>query len=310
MGTTYSIVFNQSDNSNSINSLDLKLIKYEIDSVLVDLNDIFSTYIKKSEINSINNALKDANNEILLSSHFDKVFKKAIYYCDLSNGLYDITILPLIDLWGFNNYNNILPSKSNIDSTLKFVGYKKIISNDIPSIYSNERNIKIDLNSLAKGYGVDVLYEYLVKKVDVDFLIEIGGEIRTKTNIADIGDDWIIGIQNPLKKSLIKSINLNNLALATSGTYNNYFEEDGLEYSHIINPTTGYPIEHHILSVSVIAPDCIDADALATMLMVVDWKDGIDIINNIDKTECLIITKNKNSISLNYSDGFEDFIVE
>ena len=91
---------------------------------------------------------------------------------------------------------------------------------------------------------------------------------------------------------------------------NNYFEEDGLEYSHIINPKTGYPTEHHILSVSVIAPDCIDADALATMLMVVDWKDGIDIINNIDKTECLIITKNKNSISLNYSDGFEDFIVE
>ena len=110
---------------------------------------------------------------------------------------------------------------------------------------------------------------------------------------------------------MIEKVELNNYSLATSGTYNNFFEFDGIEYSHIINPKNGYPIKNNIVSTTVIAPYCIDADALATMLMVLDSNEGINIINNINDTECLIILKNSNNdLTTLYSDKFSDFIVD
>ena len=312
MGTTYSITIIDSTLNND-NDLLIEL-KSSIDSILVNINNHFSQYVKLSEINKINNST-----QIKLSSTFTDLYIKALKYCKLSNGRYDITVSPLIKLWGFSDYNyNAFPLSLDIQKVLEYVGYDKI-KKVLPKYKGGKltqleikKNIKteIDLNSIAKGYAVDVLYDYL-NKYNCDFtnyLIEIGGEVRSKNNK---DKKWLIGVQNPLENALIKTINLDNYSLATSGTYNNYFEKDGIEYSHIINPITGYPIKNNIVSVSVISEKCVDADALATMLMVMDWKDGMNIINNISNTECLIILKSKdNRLSLQYSKGFLDFTID
>jgi len=307
MGTTYSITINDSILSNDD---DLLInLKNSIDSVLINVNNYFSTYIDSSEINKVNRS-----ENIELSQTFTYVYKKAIEYSVLSNGMYDFTISPLTKLWGFADHDyHDFPSNADILNTVNNIGYKKIIniSNNTNNYnIQKKRDIKIDLNSIAKGYAVDIIYNFLDSfKLELsDYLIEIGGEIRTK-NKSD--NNWSIGIQHPLESSLISKVLLDNYSMATSGTYNNYFINDGTEYSHIINPKTGYPIKNNILSATVIAPVCIDADALATMLMILDWEEGIRIINNINNTECLLILKNDNNdLTIKYSDNFSNFIVD
>ncbi len=307
MGTTYSITVNDSIvNSN----YDLLFnLKSSIDSILIDVNNYFSTYVDSSEINKINRS-----QNIELSQVFTYVYKKALEYCLLSDGMYDFTISPLVELWGFSDYNYYdFPSNNDIFYTMNKIGYEKIIylsKNTKNYKIQKQRDIKIDLNSIAKGYAVDMIYEYLDSfELDLsEYLIEIGGEIRSKSKS---NNNWIIGIQHPLNNSLIKKVEIGNYSMATSGTYNNFFINNGIEYSHIINPKTGYPIKHNILSASVIAPSCIDADALATMLMVLNWEEGIEIINKIDNTECIIILKNDNeNLIIKYSDNFARFIVD
>ena len=310
MGTTYSIEIIDS----TLNDTDILFLEEIIDSILLDVNNLFSTYIDSSEINKVNNST-----QIKFSSTFTDLYNKAVKYCKLSHGRYDITVSPLIALWGFSDYNYTdFPSYSGIKETLVYVGYSKITEispkykagKPIQLEIKKDINTKIDLNSIAKGYAVDMIYDYLNNsKYDLkNYLIEIGGELRSKNNS---DKNWTIGIQNPQENSIIHKINLSNYSLATSGTYNNYFEKDGTKYSHIINPITGYPIEQNIVSATVIAPNCVDADALATLLMVIDWKEGITIINNLVNTECFIILKDRDNILLNrYSDGFLGFIVD
>ena len=298
MGTTYSVkIIDHIDNKNEI--------KKNIDLLLDNLNNQFSKYIKNSEISRINHS---ELLEIEASKTFLNVLNKALYYSDLSNGLYDVTVSPLVDLWGFSNYDlSDFPTEQEINKIKKNIGYKNLhIENNF--VIKNNENVSIDLNSIAKGYAIDIIYDYLLNEGFVNYLIEIGGEVRTKS---DKTKDWIIGIQHPQKNTFLKKIKINNFSMATSGTYNNFFTKDGIEYSHIINPITGYPIKHKIIGATVISNKCIDADALATMLMVVDEKKGINIIDNIDDVECLLILKDEsNSISLEYSAEFKKFIVD
>ena len=310
MGTTYAITIIDS----TISKSDILFLEESIDSILIDVNNFFSTYIESSEISKVNNST-----QIKLSPTFTDLYSKAIKYCELSNGLYDITVSPLIYLWGFSDYNySAFPRESDIKQTLEYVGYDKITKlkskykpgKTIQLEIKKDINTKIDLNSIAKGYAVDMIYDYLnSSKYDfVNYLIEIGGELRSKNNL---NKNWIIGIQHPKENSIIHKVNLSNYSLATSGTYNNYFEKDGLKYSHIINPITGYPIKKNIVSATVIAPKCLDADALATLLMVMNWKDGLDLINNLTDTECLIILERPGNILEEiYSDGLSNFIVD
>jgi len=306
--------------------LNITKVKSQVDSILTNINNIFSTYIHTSEISRLN-----SSHFIKLSPEFSKVYRKAAEYYYLSNGIYDITISPLIELWGFNDYNPTkFPLDHDIKKTLEYVGFDKIdsgfqmdvlhkdleLSNlTVDSLkISKNKNIKIDLNSIAKGYAVDVLTDYLETYYwQFEFLIEIGGEVSSSDLNKDNSEleDWVVGIQHPYTNTLLTKVKLNNYSMATSGTYNNFFEKDGIEYSHIINPKSGYPIENNIVSTTVIARECIDADALATMLMLMDLKEGIEIINSIDNTECLIVKKNNNKdLTLHYSDSFLDFIID
>lgn len=296
MGTTYSITI-----SNFLHNRDD--FKIEIDKQLSIINQKFSTYQDDSEISKINRS----NAELIkLSKEFKYVLNRALYYCKLSNGNYDITVGPLVELWGFNSNDSLIPSNTKIKNTLNNIGYKKIGLSD-HFLVKKDKNIDIDLNSIAKGYGVDKIAEFLNNNGYTDYLIEIGGELRSSQ--INNTDDWVVGIQNPESNSIIKKIKLNNMSMATSGTYNNFFELDGVTYSHILNPKTGYPYKHRTISATVIAVNCIDADAYATLSMTMDPLDVIDLINQNNDVEVYIIEINNNDEIIEYmSNDFQTIV--
>jgi len=289
MGTTYTIkIFT--------NDIDEAALQSKIDKLLDSINQKMSTYQNDSEL-SILNKSEVVNNNLDISKELYNVIKKAIYYSELSNGNYDFTILPLVELWGFGStFDKNFPSNSDILIAQNKVNYNNIILSD-NKIIKNKIDTKIDLSSIAKGYAVDEVSLFLLKSGYYNYLVEIGGELRAhgKNN----NHNWRVGIYNPINNSK-NIINLNNMSIATSGTYNNYFVHDGIEYSHIINPKTGYPIKNEILSVTVITENCIEADALATMGMTIeDSHQAIQIIEN-EEANALIIRKNKNGEILKF----------
>jgi len=294
MGTTYSItIANSKEEEDSF--------KNEIDSLLSIINKNFSTYLDDSEISNINTQQLDL---ITLSDDFAYVLEKALYYCRLSDGSYDITIAPLVDLWGFGPSGSMdFPNKKYIQDALQNIGYQNIILKD--NILLNKNKLKIDLNSIAKGYGVDRIFEYILEKGYSDFLVEIGGEIRSSNTTKDA---WIIGIQNPEENSIIKKIKLNNKSMATSGTYNNFFEYKEKKYSHILNPKTGYPYMYNSVSATIITDKCIDADAYATLAMTMSPDKVIDLINKDTTTECYILEIQDDKIIEYKSNDFDTFI--
>ena len=300
MGTTYSITIL----GNVENETKLKM---NLEEILDSVNISFSTYIHNSEISKINNY---GTGLIKLSKDFSYVLKKALYYCDISNGKYDITISPLVKLWGFESFKDFKVPQSNlILEQLAHIGYKKIhLSNNF--LVKQNKKIQIDLNSIAKGFAVDKISEFLFNNGFKNHLVEIGGELKSSRS-GDSSKKWIIGIQNPQNSSVIKKINLLNMSMATSGTYNNFFEKDGVKYSHLINPMTGFPIDHHTVSATVISKECIDSDALATMLMTMMPSEGIDFINQLSEIEAMIIKLDENDNLTEYlSKGFEAFIIK
>ena len=299
MGTTYTIKIH------SPNYVDSELLKSDIDQLLDELNNVFSTYLDNSELSVLNNS-SNQNNK--LSDMLFEVLDKSLYYSLISDGYYDPTVYPIVDLWGFGPTKiNKKPSDISINLIKKYVSYEMIKLNDKNNTFQKDNNnIYIDLSSIAKGYAVDILYEYLLKMNFSDFMVDIGGELRCKGNNTD--NNWIIGISNPLSNNIYLKTSINNFSIATSGTYNNFTIYDDIEYSHIINPLTGYPITNNILSSTVISEKCIDADALATMLMVIPYREGIDIINDIPNTECLILYENNNKIIEYKSRDFNKYI--
>ncbi len=297
MGTSYEVTINNFKD----NPLDVKKF---IDELLVEINDTFSTYIIDSEISKINKS--KTNENIKVSERFQKVLNTALGYCTLSNGSYDVTISPIVELWGFGkNKTQVVPLKSNIEEVLINVGYENIYLKD-KILRKNITSLNIDLNSIAKGYAVDQVSLFLKHYGYDDFLVEIGGELKSSsTNLSS----WVVGIAHPLSNSVIKKINLNNYSMATSGTYNNYFIDNETMYSHMLNPKTGYPFAYEMISATVISKDCIDADALATVAFTMNVDSFLDIINSMDNTDCFLITIDENKNLLFYeSEDFSNFI--
>ena len=300
MGTTYNItILGNVENETKL--------KTKLEEILDSVNISFSTYIDNSEISKINNY---DTGLIKLSKDFSYVLEKALYYCDISNGNYDITISPLVKLWGFESFKEVkVPQNNLIVEQLANVGYKKIhLSNNF--LVKQNKKIQIDLNSIAKGFAVDRISEFLYNNGFKNHLVEIGGELKS-SKYGDSKKKWIIGIQNPQNSSVIKKINLLNMSMATSGTYNNFFEIDGVRYSHLINPMTGFPIDHQTVSATVISKECIDSDALATVLMTMMPMEGIDFINQLSDSEAMIVKLDEEGNLTEYlSKGFESYIVE
>ncbi len=262
MGTQYHIKF--------YGASQLEALQADIDQTLVGLNREVSTYIVDSEISRFNRA--PAKQWFEVSHHFYTITEAAKKVHKLTQGAFDPTIGALVNLWGFGpqGTRRSVPEPAVIQSTLNKIGFDKVLLRASPrSIQRQSDEIYLDLSAIAKGYGVDLIAEMLESRKIVSYMVEIGGEVRTRGKKAN-GKPWVIGIEKPaaLARQSLKPVRPGSKALATSGDYRNYFESKGQRYSHLIDPRTGTPIQHRLASVSVLADTCAEADALATAFMV------------------------------------------
>jgi len=302
MGTTFSVKFLTDD------EVDLTDIETSVKDILQTVNQQMSTYIKSSEISQFNSY--DKTDWFSISYDFAYVVKKSIELSDLTNGTLDLTVGPLVNLWGFGPENrpSKIPSDSEIESKFELVGYNKIkVSINPPEIKKSNPNIYCDLSATAKGFGVDKIAEYFDTVGIKNYLIEIGGELKAKGKNQN-NKYWRIGISKPDNFSDIQeAIPLQYTAMATSGDYWNYFEENGIRYSHTINPKTGRPITHKLASVTVVHNSCLVADGLATAIDVMGPEIGYKFAIENDLSVYLIIRKGDEFI-VNYTPKFNELL--
>jgi len=272
-------------------------IKYQNDKLLTDRIEQefrdFNLSLNPFNINSIISKV-NRNEDIEVDNRFITVFNRAKEIYEASDGAFDPTVAPLINLWGFGFRNFDSISQQQIDSMKSFVGYNRIHLNN-RKIIKDDPRIELNFSAIAKGYASDVIAALLESEGVENYMVEIGGEITAKGKNPK-GECWHIGINKPeddstaLKNDYEKIILLcDKKGLATSGNYRNYYIRDGKKYAHTINPQTGYPSEQTILSATVIAPDCMTADAFATAFMVAGVEKAIDISRKFPDLECYFI---------------------
>lgn len=263
MGTTYSVKLYVAPDS--LRGLDLYR---DVDAVLESVNQAMSTYREDSELSQLNRA--PANVPFTLSSDTYKVLAESIRIGEQSGGVLDITVGPLVNLWGFGPDKRVThtPSEEALTNARNHVGLDKLQLGQ-QQVTKLAEGMYIDLSTTAKGYGVDKVADYLEAHGIRDYMVEVGGEMRISgSKLA--GQPWRIAVEKPVVEERAVQIILNpgTNAVATSGDYRNYFEENGQRYSHLIDPTTGKPIQHRLVSATVIHPACVTADGLATTLNV------------------------------------------
>ena len=301
MGTTYNVKFV------SIDAVDKLELTQQIEQSLIDINLLMSTYIQDSELSRFNqwNSVKP----FPMSATTLKVLNEAKRLSDMSEGMLDVTVGPLVNLWGFGPKSQPvkIPTEALINMTRKLVGIDKLTIG--PSWASKaEPALYVDLSTIAKGYAVDQLAELLGTHAITNYLVEIGGEMRL-SGVKASGTPWKIAIEKPEteQRAVQKIISIGTNAVATSGDYRNYYESDGVRYSHLINPNTGYPISHNLVSVTVVHPSSMTADGLATALNVMG-KDKALALAETFNIAVLLITKEKDSFTEYTSAKFEQLV--
>lgn len=269
-GTTYTIIVAEEK---------LNFSKSEIDLVLANFDTILSTYIDASAISRLNNSEKGY---LFVDNYqfFKNCYTISQFIFKETNGSFDPSVFPLVEGWGFFKKIETPLSTEKVDSILAFTSFEKNkfhsinFKGDKVDFVKNDPRFKLDFNAIAQGYSVDVIYDFIKKKGHSNFYIELGGELRVSGKNRE-GVDWNIGIDTP--KALNKQndgrkisgiLSLSNKAVATSGNYRNFYEKDGKKYAHTLNPKTGFPVEHNLLSATVIAENCALADGFATAFMV------------------------------------------
>ncbi len=273
MGTSYHLKLVPEPGKN----LDTATLRKKIDLRLSEIDQKMSTYKQDSDISRFNRYADDQ--WMPITSETLTVVTMAQRISRLSNGAFDITVGHLVNLWGFGPtvHLDAIPDKSSIKTLLSQVGYRKLeLRQTPPALRKANKNIYLDLSAIAKGYAVDAVAQLLIDNKIDNFLVEIGGEIITHGEKHD-HQSWVVGIESPISSqhTVQKRLHLYNVAMATSGDYRNYFEEQGVRYSHTIDPATGYPIKHKLASVTVIDSTCMSADALATAIMVMGPEKGM-----------------------------------
>lgn len=255
-GTVYSIKY-QND----------KDLQKEIEAELKKVDNSLSTFNKQSVISKINR-----NEDVKADGMFAEVFSLARRISDETGGAFDITVAPMVNLWGFGFKSGTAPSAHSIDSLRSIVGYKKVRLEG-RRIVKDDKRTMLDCSAIAKGYGTDVVARFLKTKGIENFMVEIGGEVVT-SGVSESRVPWRIGVTKPTDDSLSVNnevqtvLNVTNKAMATSGNYRNFYYKNGRKYAHTIDPKTGYPVQHNILSATVLADNCATADAYATAFMV------------------------------------------
>jgi len=303
MGTTYSVkmVFAQIQSS-----VELAVYESKIESVLERVDYLMSTYREDSEVSILNN-LKE-NQSLSLSSQTYEVLLSSQELSKLTNGFFDITVGPLVNLWGFGPDFRLdsVPNDENILAVKERVNWKAISLSE--GAVTKSQSVYVDLSAIAKGYAVDSVAKLLKLLKVNNFLVEVGGEISV-LGLNKFGKAWILGIEQPntVGRKAYTTISLTENSLATSGDYRNYFEKDGRRYSHTINPKTGYPVEHNLASVSVIANTCMESDALATALMAMGEVEGYQFALK-QGINAYFIYREGDQFKTVYTPGFKPFL--
>jgi len=295
MGTSYNIKLNH-----ETDDIDSKLLKSEIDRILLQINNQMSTYQEDSELSKINQSR--SLEWINISADLFTVINTALSISNKTTGAFDITIGPIVNLWGFGptEQPEQIPTDENIAATLDSTGYQYLHLRKSPlALKKDKEDIYIDLSGIAKGYAVDKIAAHLDQEAINNYMIEIGGEIKAK-GVNHQNTPWQIGIEKPVFKhrSVQEIINLDNLAMATSGDYRNYFEENGIYYSHAINPKTGRPVAHQLASVTIFQETAMDADALATAWLIMGPEAGMQLAEQENWAAVFIVRDKNNFIEI------------
>ncbi|KLV05934.1 thiamine biosynthesis lipoprotein [Photobacterium aquae] len=303
MGTYYSIKLVKQEGLPSASEL-----QAEIDRRLELVNDQMSTYRKHSELSQFNQHRSSEPFEV--SADTAKVVTEALRLSKLTDGALDVTVGPIVNLWSFGPEARPekTPTADELAERRKEVGIEHLsvkgntLIKDIPDLY-------VDLSSIAKGFGVDVVADYFDQLGVANYLVEVGGELRLKGNNLE-GVPWRIAIEKPTEdghRAIQEVIEPGNMGVATSGDYRNYFEQDGVRYSHLINPKTGMPIDNHVVSVTVLSPSCMTADALATAFSVMGEEQALALANK-EQIAVLLIVKTKQGFKEYPSDAFVPYM--
>lgn len=294
MGTNYTIKYSAKLSNQSNN-------KSKVDQLLEDINNQMSTYISDSEISRFN-TFNDTT-WFAISDEFAYVIVSSFKYYEISNGLYDITVMPLVNLWGFGPEIFLdIPSKTQIDSVLQFIS-QDLIEIDGNKIRKKDPRVQIDLSSIAKGYAVDQIIEILDYE---NIMVEIGGEVRTLSD----KKLWKIGVSTPsignFNYDIEYIVPITNHSLATSGNYRNFYVDDNKNfYHHEINPLSGYPIQSNLGSISILTTtSCMEADGLSTALYMMDAKEVKDFLDKSNFEGLMIIQNEDGSFEKIFSNNF------
>ena len=244
-------------------------LQKEIEAELMKVDNSLSPFNEQSVITKVNR-----NEPVELNKMFLDVFTLAEKISQETDGAFDVTVAPLVNAWGFGFKQGISPTEQTIDSLRQVVGFQKVsLTADSKTVKKQDPRIMLDCSAIAKGYGCDVVAELLKSNGIQNFMVEIGGEVVTK-GVSDKRVPWRIGVTKPtddtisVNNELQTILNVTNKAMATSGNYRNFYYKGGKKYAHTIDPKTGYPVQHNILSATVLADNCATADAYATSFMV------------------------------------------
>ncbi len=302
MGTRYHITIINPPHEISQNKLNAS-----IDKTLVHINQLMSTYIDDSELSRFNN--HPVGEWFTLSPETFDVIQYSLELSEKTDGKFDITISPLIRLWGFDKDKLLtFPDEKTIENTKQNIGWQSLTINKTSRSIKKNKPLSINLSAVAKGYGVDHIAKLLEAQGINHYLVEIGGEIRVKGKNAN-AEKWRLGIETPslLQTGVQQVVSLSDQAIATSGDYRNFFEHDGVKYSHTIDPKTGKPAHHNIASLTVIAHTAMEADGIATALMVLGEKQAIAFANRYNIPVYMLLYK-EDVFTTCYSKEFRQYI--
>ncbi|MFC2176046.1 FAD:protein FMN transferase [Bacteroidota bacterium] len=295
-GTTYSITYYSDGVS----------LQYQIDSLLIQFDRVLSTYQPNSYITKWN---ENENIEAEMPALFKNVVTKALDITQQTNGAFDISVKPIFSFWFDSNWDTANLDSSVVDSIMHFVGSGHLTMTE-KTLVKDDPRVQLDVNAIAQGYSVDVVCRYLESQNIYNYLVEIGGEVRVK-GTKDDDTVWRVGIERPnndasAERSIQMSLPLKSKALATSGNYRKYLEVDGEKLGHVLNPLTGYPAQTDVLSASIVADDCITADAIATACLVLKFNGAKALIESENNLEGILIYSEAGQIKTWVSKGLVD----
>jgi FAD:protein FMN transferase len=298
-GTYYAITYYSDNNEN---------LQPTIDTLFRKFDQSVSSYLPNSLLSRMNRNDTTA----IVDEIFETIFKKAAEVSAKSEGAFDITVGPLVNVWGFGFSKREQVDQAMVDSLLPLVGYRKVqLLNG--RLFKSDPRIRIDFDAIAQGFTSDWLGRFFESRGINNYLIDVGGEVLGKGNKPD-GRYWSVAIEMPAKnadddRKVQAILTLENKAISTSGSYRKYYEENGVRYSHTIDPANGYPVRHNLLSVSVLANDCITADAWATAFMVMGLEKSKEFLINHPELDAYFISDDsKGGFSIFYTPGFEQLL--